>query len=251
MSTISFKRCGTYFFIIAFAFASRLAFGEEGEHFDYDHQADWHAVHGDMESPVNIEPAKAKVDKDDDDDDNIRVFDVALDGKVVDNGHSIQINLSHGDSATIRGRRFQLVQFHFHAASEHTIDGEHFPLEGHFVYKAKNGRLAVIAVLYREGKGNAEFDRILQQVVRGQSASVKSVNINKLLPAHKNYYHYLGSLTTPPLTENVEWYVLDRKMELSGAQIERFKSYYAHNNRDVQPLNERVVLHYVERKKVR
>ena len=222
----------------------------EDTHFDYGHQADWSEIHGDRQSPVALDSHTAIPDLDDDDDDNIRIFGKAKDAVVVDNSHTIQVNVLPGNFATIRERRFQLLQFHFHTPGEHTLNGKRYPLEGHFVYRAKDGRLAVIAVMFDEGAANPAFDAIMQRVVRGgQGAPLSEFDISKLFPVNLSYYHYLGSLTTPPLSQNVEWDVLSQPITLSAAQIEEFHRYYTHNNRDLQPLNGREVLYYSESSK--
>jgi carbonic anhydrase len=219
---------------------------EEGaeEHLDYEDQDEWVFESGEMQSPINIETGAAEA--------------MATDGSltldyaeeiidVIDNGHSIEIE--DGGQAIIAGRSFELAQFHLHSPSEHTVDGESFPIELHFVHKAQDGRLAVIAVFFKEGTENAAFQAILDDVEANEESTVASglsLNVAELLPANKSYYHYLGSLTTPPLTENVEWYVLANPVEVSAEQIAAFNEYYDGNNREVQPLGERSVLKYEE-----
>ncbi|HEX5350152.1 MAG TPA: carbonic anhydrase family protein, partial [Trichococcus sp.] len=108
---------------------------------------------------------------------------------------------------------------------------------------------AVIAVFFKEGTENAAFQAILDDVKANEEATIASglsLNVAELLPANKSYYHYLGSLTTPPLTENVEWYVMANAVEVSAEQIAAFNEYYQGNNREVQPLGERSVLKYEE-----
>ncbi|WP_258379371.1 carbonic anhydrase [Enterococcus plantarum] len=158
------------------------------------------------------------------------------------NGHSIQVTDS--GTATINHRRFALTQFHFHAQSEHTIDGKYYPLEAHFVNQAQDGRLAVIGVFFTEGAENKGFQEVLEDVSDGKKTEI--IDIESVFPENKSYYHYLGSLTTPPLTENVEWYILKTPVDVSKKQIEMFEEYYAHNNRNSQSLNDRVILEHDE-----
>ncbi len=75
-----------------------------------------------------------------------------------------------------------------------------------------------------------------QNVVAG-----KTVNVGNLLPAHRGYYMFTGSLTTPPCTENVRWFVLKTPIGASEAQVQEFRARYTHNNRPTQPLNARVI----------
>ncbi|EUJ16880.1 eukaryotic-type carbonic anhydrase family protein [Listeria aquatica FSL S10-1188] len=163
----------------------------------------------------------------------------------VDNGHSIQVDDT--GSAVIDGRNFDLQQFHFHAKSEHTVDGNHYPIEVHFVNQAQDGRLAVVAVFFKEGKENAAFQDVLNNIKKGKKADVSNpIEVTQMIPTNKTYYHYIGSLTTPPLSENVEWYVMKNPVEVSKAQIETFNKYYDSNNRKVQKLNGRSVLEHAE-----
>lgn len=211
---------------------------------DYDHQESWQSIHDHAQSPVDIR-RDAAVDGDPDEPQDIVLRDTQAALEVVDNGHAVEVE-AKGPDALIRGRHFELLQFHFHAASEHTIDGESFPLEGHFVFKAKDGRLAVVGVMYREGEPNRLAGEVLEALGDAQHGEIEREDIAVMLPRDKSYHHYLGSLTTPPLTENVEWYVLDTPVTLSKAQIEGFNTRYSHNNRKVQPLNGRPLVHFAQ-----
>lgn len=191
-------------------FATGATGAEEGKHptLDYNNQAAWKGVLDQAQSPIDIvttdaKPAQANEARAI----VLRHLDRAS-GTAEDNGHAVQFN-SHATEATIRGRHFRMVQFHMHADSEHTIDGKSFPLEGHFVFQAQDGRLAVVGVMYEPGRPNRAIQGILDQLA-GTDAKPKSatLDIRPLLPTRLSYYHYLGSLTTPPLTQNVEWYVL-------------------------------------------
>ncbi|MFL9880886.1 carbonic anhydrase family protein [Herbaspirillum rhizosphaerae] len=221
----------------------------ESTHFDYAHQAEWNQVHGDRQSPIALDVNKATPDLDDDADDSIRISGRTSDAVVVDNTNTIQVNVLPGNFATIRGRRFQLQQFHFHTPSEHVVNGKRYPLELHLVYKAKNGRLAVIGVLFQEGAVNPAFDAIMRRVIRaGRAEPMREFDISQLLPANLSYFHYLGSLTTPPLSQNVEWHVLPQPITLSSAQLDDFHRYYTANSRALQPRNDREVLYHQETK---
>jgi len=210
-------------------------------HFDYESQEAWPFESGKSQSPIDIETGKAQ----DMIEDGILTFGWEEGSKeglhAVDNGHAIQVNAE--GMATLNGRRFALTQFHFHSPSEHTVDGRSYAIEGHFVHAAQDGRLAVVGVFYTEGEENAAFGAVLGSVAGSEGFAAK---LAELLPIARSYYHYNGSLTTPPLTENVEWYVFIEPVELSAAQIEAFRSYYARNNRDAQPLNGRSVLYHSE-----
>ncbi|WP_321388092.1 carbonic anhydrase family protein [uncultured Enterococcus sp.] len=210
------------------------------EHIDYDKQEEWEFTAGQMQSPINIPTNEVTAITEDD---GTIVLDYDSDvASVENNGHSIQV--SDGGTAKINGRNFSLTQFHFHAQSEHTVDGEHYPMEAHFVNTAQDGRIAVVGVFFKEGEANKGFQEVLDDVENEKDDPI--TDLEDMLPENKSYYHYLGSLTTPPLNENVEWYVLENPVEVSSEQIESFKKLYSHNNREVQPLNDRVILSYSE-----
>jgi carbonic anhydrase len=164
----------------------------------------------------------------------------------LDNGHTIQINAKTGEKLTVGDKFYALVQFHFHAPSEHTVDGEHFPMEMHFVHQADDGALAVVGVLIDEGAQNPGIAPLWAQLPEGPGTE-KSVQIpagfaDYIFPdVGSGFYHYDGSLTTPPCSEGVKWYVKKTPTELSNAQIGAFTSIYNHNNRPVQTLNERTL----------
>ncbi|MCB0355438.1 MAG: carbonic anhydrase family protein, partial [Bdellovibrionales bacterium] len=167
--------------------------------------------------------------------------------KLVDNGHTIKAEFEKGNHVKIHGENYQLIQVHFHSHSEHSISGKFFPLEAHFVHSNKNGELAVVGVLFVEGNANPYLESMWQQFPAEKNrkvASTTSFNPANLLPAIKTYYHYDGSLTTPPCSENVNWNVLNTPVELSREQINHFKVLYSKNFRPIQPLNKRKVTNF-------
>ena len=163
---------------------------------------------------------------------------------VVYNGHTVE-EMEEDGCVSIRGHKFLLKQFHFHAPSEHTVDGKHFAMEMHLVHKDEAGRIAVVGVLIKQGKRNSAFESLWGYLPTKVNKTVKNemqVNAQEMLPRSHGYYHYLGSLTTPPCTQNVQWYVLEEPIELSKEQIAKFTSIINHNNRPIQPLNERKIV---------
>lgn len=163
--------------------------------------------------------------------------------KIIDNGHTIQVNFTPGNYAVIRGVTYELLQVHFHAKSEHTIAGQSFPMEAHLVHKHEKGGLAVVGIMFIEGKENSAIANIWKHLPdqQGHEVTVPGVQINAstLLPDTSHYYHYIGSLTTPPCSEGVNWNVLNSPVEISRDQIQTFRSMYSHNNRPVQALHGR------------
>jgi carbonic anhydrase len=164
----------------------------------------------------------------------------------LDNGHTIQINAKTGEKLTVEDKSYSLVQFHFHAPSEHTVDGEHFPMEMHFVHQADDRSLAVVGVLISEGAENIGIAPLWAHLPKGPGAQ-ESIRIPEkfvefIFPdIGSGFYHYEGSLTTPPCSEEVMWYVMKTPTEFSAIQIAEFTRIYNHNNRPVQVLNGRTV----------
>lgn len=163
----------------------------------------------------------------------------------INNGHTIQVNYSEGDTLTIADEKYALKQYHFHGPSEHTVNGKHSPMEMHMVHQAADKKLAVISVLINEGKTNTAFEPVWGNLPTAKSqenhfANIK-VDVNQLLPAERTTYRYEGSLTTPPCSEKVSWIVFTNPIELSSAQIGKFTSIIKANNRPTQGLNGRTI----------
>ncbi|HEX6891724.1 MAG TPA: carbonic anhydrase family protein [Chryseolinea sp.] len=162
---------------------------------------------------------------------------------ILDNGHTIQVTVEEGSSFTLNDRTYNLKQFHFHTPSEHTVDGKHFPLEMHWVHQSSDGSFGVIGLLFEEGKANDNFAKIIEHMpsLPGESTHFTDVklDLNVHVPKNISAYHYIGSFTTPPCTENVEWLILRNKFTLSKGQIEAFSSRLKNNNRPVQAMNGR------------
>lgn len=200
-----------------------------------------------MQSPIAIDSTSALRDLDGDPDQRLRPLHSRLVAQPVDTGHGLQANFSSGNWVTLRGRRFELQQVHFHTPAEHTIDGVRHPVEAHFVYRAANGRLAVLAAQYRSGEANVELARLLQAFAQRDHPPAVALAVDALLGPTGDYYHYLGSLTTPPLSQNVEWYVMAQPLTAAPGQIAALERSHGGNNRLVQPLNGRPVLRVTTR----
>ena len=164
---------------------------------------------------------------------------------MVNNGHTIQVNLPAAGAVTLDGVEYKLLQFHFHTPSEEKIDGKAYPLVAHLVHKNAQGQLAVVAVLFRVGKENTALKPVFEHLPTKESETFKlglDINSADLLPANRAYYAFMGSLTTPPCSEEVRWQVLKTPVELSASQLAAFRRLYQMNARPVQPLNGRKVL---------
>lgn len=167
---------------------------------------------------------------------------------IINNGHTIQFNIDSENNVKLNGKNYKLLQFHYHALSEHTIDGKHSPIEVHFVHKHSDTDFAVIAVMYIEGKENELLKKYLDKFPtgNGEFKSEDMIDLLKLLPNNKSYYYYNGSLTTPPCSEVVNWYILKNPLEASKEQIEKFSKILHGNYRPIQALNGREIKQYLE-----
>jgi carbonic anhydrase len=165
---------------------------------------------------------------------------------ITDTGHSFQVNdVAGGGGITVGGEHYELVQFHFHRPSEERIRGHLYAMVAHLVHKSAKGEMAVVAVLIREGDTNAflqqVFDHLPAKGALEAAVPGATLNLNEFLPTQRGYYTFDGSLTTPPCTEHVRWFVLKSAVQASPAQVQEFAARYPHDARPVQPLNDRTV----------
>lgn len=195
---------------------------------------------GAEQSPIDIEVAAAIKDENAP---NLEFAYGQTPVDIVNNGHTIQFNVSGDNILTIGDAAYNLLQLHYHAASEHTLNGKHFPLEVHFVHKGDKG-LAVVGVFFKEGDSNVLLDNYLVNFPKkkGVHKAEKVIPLAALIPENLDYYHYDGSLTTPPCSEIVDWYVLQAPIEASKEQLEQMAAILHDNYRPVQPLNGRKVI---------
>ncbi len=231
------------------AWAGEAAHGAHWEYDGHNGPARWGEMNkeyevcglGKHQSPIDIRKTEMKVDLPE------LAFDYAASPlKIVNNGHTVQVNLDAGGGVKIGDHVYRLAQFHFHTPSEERIQGKPADMVAHLVHKDAAGKLAVVAVLVKRGKENAALKAVFDNmpIAAGPVHGVEGLAINAadLLPAKRGYYHFEGSLTTPPCSEGVSWYVLSTPVEASAAQIKAFRGLYKHNARPVQPLNGRNVV---------
>ncbi len=156
---------------------------------------------------------------------------------VVDNGHTVQVNLASGNSIEVAGKRFDLVQFHFHRPSEERIDGKQFEMSLHLVHKDEQGRLAEVALLFDKGAAQPVLQRVWNNLPLEKNEELAArlpLELNALLPADRRYFTYMGSLTTPPCSEGVQWIVMREPVTASIEQIDLFARMYPMNARPLQ-----------------
>jgi carbonic anhydrase len=163
---------------------------------------------------------------------------------LVNNGHTVQVNIPAGSSLNWGEDAYTLLQFHFHTPSEEALNGKRTPMEIHFVHRNASGGLAVVAALIQTGKANAAAAPLFAHLPRaGESITVDQLvlNLSALLPAKRAYYAYDGSLTTPPCSEAVRWLVLKNPIYFSADQVQAFRAMIGENARPLQSLNGRMV----------
>lgn len=166
--------------------------------------------------------------------------------KILNNGHTIQANYDSGSGISVDGKRYELVQFHVHTPSEHTLNGKSFPMEIHFVHISNDGALAVVGVFLETGAANSQLSAIVNAIPKTQTPQTTvsgiTIDANQFIPSQKLEYRYSGSLTTPPCTEGVKWLVLQGILPASADQLASFQSVLVKNNRPVQAENARNIL---------
>ena len=244
-------RSAIFFVLLFFCLAVTPVGASDPVHWGYDGDVGpehWGALSPDFaacaegreQSPVDI-PATAPVNPPE-----LRFDYRPSELNIVNNGHSIQVNYEPGSTLEAGGVVYELVQFHVHGLSEHTLNGAHTEMELHLVHKDAAGHIAVVGVMIIEGTYNPAYGSLLTHMPaeEGDPLTVPGTmaNASQLLPAEQSYYRYNGSLTTPPCTEGVTWFVLATPVELSTAQIATFRNLYDHNSRPTQPLYDRAFL---------
>jgi carbonic anhydrase len=165
--------------------------------------------------------------------------------RILNNGHTIQVNADPGNACVIGGTRYELLQFHFHHPSEHLLSGKPFDLECHFVHRASTGDLAVVGVFVKPGARNAALQPIWDAMPSAEAperAAGTTIDPAALLPKSGGYFRYMGSLTTPPCSEGLTWTVYREPVEASPEQIRQFASLFPHNARPIQGRNRRFVI---------
>lgn len=164
--------------------------------------------------------------------------------RVIDNGHTVQVNLAPGNSIEVMGRRYELKQFHFHRPSEERINGRQFDMVAHLVHEDLEGRLAVVAVLLERGSAQPIVQQVWNNLPleKGEELPAKALmDLNGLLPVERGYFTYMGSLTTPPCSEGVLWMVMKQPVSIASEQIGIFTRLYPMNARPIQAASGRLI----------
>ena len=164
--------------------------------------------------------------------------------RVVDNGHTIQVNVGEGSTISILNRIYQLRQFHFHRPAEERINGKAFDMVIHLEHRDDQGKIAMVAVLLEKGAENPLIQTLWNNMPLEVNQDVIpsiAIDLNGLLPENRGYYTYMGSMTTPPCTEDVLWMVFKQPLPVSAEQVGIFSRLYKNNARPIQPANSRLI----------
>ncbi len=197
---------------------------------------------GRMQSPIDIQAGESV---------RAGVADIEFDYrltplKILHNGHTVQVNYEPGSGITVDGKEFALLQFHFHTPSEHRVNGRQMPAEAHFVHLGEGGELAVVGVFLEWGEENLALSEFWNEVPTETTPERLfehiAINARDILPPDLTYYRYMGSLTTPPCSEGVNWYVATEFIDASEAQILSLTAAIGPNARPVQARHNRLLL---------
>ncbi|MCB1955416.1 MAG: carbonic anhydrase family protein [Rhodocyclaceae bacterium] len=164
--------------------------------------------------------------------------------RIVDNGHTVQVNVGTGSTIRVMGRVYDLIQFHFHRPSEFRIGGRGYDMEVHLVHQDLDGRLAVVSVMLERGTAHPIVQTLWNNLPLEQRASYApeiAIDPNDLLPVDRRYATFMGSLTTPPCTEGVMWMVMRQPVQVSVDQISIFSRLHPMNARPLQDMAGRLI----------
>lgn len=201
------------------------------------------ASHGTSQSPINIVTSRAVSGH------HEIAFHYQTSKEHIQNlGHTVKASYDTGSTLEFDGKSYDLAQFHFHTPAEHLLDGVTYPMEMHLVHTEHDHpeRYLVIGVLFKEGASNALLEALLGNVPRHSGESVDAdvlLDARAIVKGGEGYYHYDGSLTTPPYSETVTWLVLDQVHDASAEQIETLNRIEGNNARHIQELRARLIDH--------
>ncbi len=239
-----------FFLLIALTFLHcqrSVTLEREVAHWEYEHP-DWQNIGyqscaGNAQSPIDINTNKTIIS------DQLPLPDIhyqPFDMKIVDNGHTIQVNAPDNNNYLLYNEvRYDWVQLHFHHHSEHQLNQEHSDMELHCVHRDHAGNLLVLTFMIVTGSESPFLNNIFNNIPTEKKVEVSTniqLDLNEILPEDLSYYTYYGSLTTPPCSASVQFVILKKTLTASSAQISKFANVYSDNSRPVQPLNNRFIL---------
>ncbi|MZI95837.1 carbonic anhydrase [Vibrio sp. CAIM 722] len=194
-------------------------------------------VEGQSQSPINIQGNPRAMQK------SLSVEYLGSVESLVNNGHTLQANVTGNNRVLLDGKAYSLKQFHFHTPAENLIRSRRYPLEAHFVNQDERGNLLVVAVMFKNGNNNLALQHLTNTLPTkgGQTPITAGLKVAELIPDTSKYFQFNGSLTTPPCSEGVKWVILKQSKSLSEEQNMRLKKVMGNNNRPIQSINKRVV----------
>lgn len=158
--------------------------------------------------------------------------------RVSDSGRSLQVAV-YGGSISLLGKNYELIRMQFHRPSEVTVAGKVYDMDAQLVHKAEDGKLAIVVVLLEKGAENPVVQTALNNLPLEKGGDVlppgQNIDMLRLLPENKRYFTFMGSLTTPPCSEDVLWLVLKQPQQISPEQLAIFQRLYVPNARPLQP----------------
>ena len=158
--------------------------------------------------------------------------------RVVDSGKNLLL-LTYGGSLSLLGKSYVLTQLQFHRPSEMTIAGKAFDMDAQLIHRSEDGRLVVVTVLLEKGTENPVIQMALNNLPLEKGGDVAppalNIDVERLLPQNRRYFTFMGSMTTPPCSEDVLWIVLKQPQQISPEQLAIFERLYKPNARPVQP----------------
>lgn len=173
-------------------------------------------------------------------------FSYTRDAKMVRNdGNQVHVEYEKGATLTIGRRVLQLESAHFHAPSEHRIEGRGYAAELHLVHMDFDGALVVVSQLFELGEASPEARVVMDAAPPVGGATVEGFRLNAgvFAPSDTRHFRYEGSKTTPPCNEPVTWYVMSQPKTISSNQVSRLLELSGGpNNRPLQPRGERVII---------
>lgn len=197
-----------------------------------------------MQSPINIVPSSTVGAPH-----TIKAHYRTAKETIFNTGHTVKATLEGDNTIMFDGTTYHLDQFHFHTPSEHLINGEPFAAEVHLVHTGLNNKAGspeylVVGILYEEAGEDSVLNAILSSIPKKEHTASEPLqtSVSTLLPPElHHYYHYQGSLTTPPFTESVNWIVLQKTRTLSNQQLQTLISLEGHNARPARARQDREI----------
>jgi carbonic anhydrase len=149
-----------------------------------------------------------------------------------------------GSYVEVDGERYDLRRIRFHTPSEHKVAGAPYDMEMQLLHSSADGERLHISVFFEEGALHKSLDKLWAHLPEdvGRAGDSIALNFETLLPSRRVYFHYQGSLTTPPCTEGIKWFVLSQSVDASSKQIDQLSNLVLRNSRPIQPLNGRKVV---------